>query len=168
MRRRLILMRHAKSSWKSDAIDDHGRPLNKRGRRDAPLIASELNERGWLPELVYSSDSERTRQTLHLMLPQFEPAPAVELSHSLYLGGIHEIREAVVASAPEIATILVLGHNPGWQNAVTWLSGDYEAMTTANAALLETEGESWREVLQDERSWQLVEVIRPKELATDE
>ena len=63
MERRLIVMRHAKSSWKSDAETDHLRPLNKRGRDSAPLVAARLVELGWIPEAVYSSDSLRTRET---------------------------------------------------------------------------------------------------------
>ena len=75
MRRRIIVMRHAKSSWKSGARDDHARPLNKRGRRDAPRIAARLAELGWVPERVISSDSERTRQTWARMEEAFDLPP---------------------------------------------------------------------------------------------
>ena len=51
MVRRLIVMRHAKSSWKDPNLDDHERPLNKRGRRDAPMVADAIFERGWIPDL---------------------------------------------------------------------------------------------------------------------
>ncbi len=77
MQRRIIVMRHAKSSWKSDAPDDHSRPLNRRGRRDAPRVAQELARRGWVPERVFSSDARRTRQTWEIMAPYFENAPQV-------------------------------------------------------------------------------------------
>ena len=164
MRRRLILMRHAKSSWKSDAVDDHGRPLNKRGRRDAPAVAAAIQDAGWTPEIVYSSDSARTRETIELMSDAFAPTPTVTYLHSLYHAGVHEIREAAVETSAEVQTVMMLGHNPGWQHAVGWFSGEFTEMTTANAALLQATGESWREVLHDERSWQLVDVIRPKEL----
>ena len=63
MHRRLIIMRHAKSSWTSGALSDHERPLNARGIRDAPRVGAALVKRGWLPQLVLSSDSERTRET---------------------------------------------------------------------------------------------------------
>ena len=164
MLRRLILMRHAKSSWKSDAVDDHSRPLNKRGRRDAPIMAEVLNERGWTPEVVYSSDSERTRETLELMCTVFVPTPKVVFVPALYHGGIHEIREVAVQTAAEVQTVMVLGHNPGWQSAIPWLSGEHEVMSTANAALLSAEGESWREAMHGERLWHLNDVLRPKEI----
>ena len=55
MARRLIVMRHAKSSWKNPKLRDHQRPLNKRGRRDAPRVARALRKAGWVPDAVLSS-----------------------------------------------------------------------------------------------------------------
>ena len=134
MHRRLILMRHAKSSWNSDAIDDHSRPLNKRGRRDAPVIAEHLSELGWAPEIVYSSDSQRTCETLELMQDAFSPRPTIEFVPSLYHGGIHEIREAAAEAPADVHVVMALGHNPGWQHSVAWFTGEHEVMSTANAA----------------------------------
>jgi phosphohistidine phosphatase len=164
MLRRLIVMRHAKSSWSSDAQGDHGRPLNKRGRRDAPAVAARLCELNWLPEAALSSDSARTRETLTLMLDQFDPRPQAAYLPSLYQGGIHQLREAVAGLSSDIKTVLVLGHNPGWAVAVTWLTGEPVDMTTGNAALLESSGDTWREALHGEGAWELVEIVRPKEL----
>ncbi|MEE3242683.1 MAG: histidine phosphatase family protein, partial [Candidatus Thermoplasmatota archaeon] len=60
---RLILMRHAKSSWKYPDLSDHERPLNKRGRKAAVKVAKELIRLEWIPDKLYSSDSERTKET---------------------------------------------------------------------------------------------------------
>ena len=81
---RVIVMRHAKSSWKTDAPTDHARPLNKRGKRDAPRIARELELRGWVPQLVLSSDSKRTRQTFKRMRKEFEEEVPVEWEPTFY------------------------------------------------------------------------------------
>lgn len=164
MLRRLIVMRHAKSSWKSEAVEDHDRPLNKRGRRDSPVIAGHLQEIGWAPEVVLSSDSARTTETLHCMIDAFQPRPRVDFLRGLYHGGIHELREAAARVSSEVGTVLALGHNPGWEDAVHWLTAQHVELKTANAALLESSGQSWRDVLQGEGSWQLLEVIRPKQL----
>ena len=64
MTRTLILTRHAKSSWDDPFLNDHDRPLNKRGRKSAPVIAGWLRENGWLPDEVLSSTSARTRRNL--------------------------------------------------------------------------------------------------------
>ena len=64
-------MRHAKSDWKDSSLTDHQRPLNKRGKRDAPQMAAKLSELGWQPSRVLTSDSQRTMETLDLMKSSF-------------------------------------------------------------------------------------------------
>ena len=76
MYRRLIVMRHAKSSWKDTHLEDHDRPLNKRGLRDAPRISEELYSRGWIPDLILVSSSRRTMQTLEMMKNRFGDLPS--------------------------------------------------------------------------------------------
>ncbi len=127
-------------------------------------MAARLCELGWLPEVALSSDSERTRETLALMQDCFDPRPQADFLPSLYNGGIHQLREAVAGLPSEVKTVLVLGHNPGWSAAVAWLTGEPVEMTTGNAALLESSGDTWREALHGEGAWELVEVVRPKEL----
>jgi len=161
---RLIVMRHAKSSWDSDAPTDHARPLNKRGRRDAPRIAARLVEIGWTPQQVLSSDAQRTRETFELMSEVFDPAPPVEFLSSLYHAGPRDVVYSAAELAASIEVAMVLGHNPGWQTTVAWLSGEQIVMTTANAALLECHGESWPDALRSRGQWTLQEVLRPKEL----
>ena len=161
---RLIVMRHAKSSWDSNAPDDHSRPLNKRGCRDAPRIAERLAEMGWTPELVLSSDSQRTRETCELMLPKFVTQPEVQFLPSLYHSGPSDVAACLSSVPPQINSLMVLGHNPGWESVVLYLSGKEITMTTANAALLELDTTSWESTFDNEGNWNLVEVLRPKEL----
>ena len=165
--KRLIVLRHAKSSWKSGAPDDHARPLNKRGRRDAPRVAARLAELGWTPERVISSDAKRTRQTWARMEDALGEAAEVVFTRELYMAGVNEVREALAALPDEVATAMVIGHNPGWEEVVAWLCGEETRMTTANAALLVGEGESWEEALGAPGTWELERVVRPKELDDD-
>ena len=75
MVRRLVIMRHAKSSWKDQKLDDHERPLNNRGRRDAPIVADAIFERGWIPDIILVSSSKRTIQTLEGMSHRMGKTP---------------------------------------------------------------------------------------------
>ena len=156
-------MRHAKSSWSSGVEDDHARPLNKRGRRDAPRMAAELVARGWVPDRVLSSTAQRTRETWELLAPSF-PAAEVRFHQALYLAGVGAIQEACQPLGDDVGTVLVLGHNPGWERAASWLSGEDVSMTTANVALLEHADEPWCEALHDANGWTLHALLRPKEL----
>lgn len=165
MHRRLILMRHAKSSWALPGLQDHDRPLNPRGLRDAPRMASALVQRGWAPARVHSSTARRTRETwagMATVLTGLSEA-RVHFHPALYLGTLAKICDAV-AGCPddEPGPVLVLGHNPGWEQAASVLSGVLVQLTTANAILLEGTGPSWREALRG--SWTLVEHLRPKHL----
>ena len=162
MSKRLIIMRHAKSSWTSGAATDHQRPLNKRGRRAAPRIAARLRDLGWIPDLVIASDSERTRETWQRMRAEFPHPIEEQYIAAFYHAGSAAIKNTCTMLNEDISTLLVLGHNPGWEDAVADLTGQWIRMTTANAALLECDIKNWADAM--ETNWVLLEVLRPKEL----
>lgn len=152
MRTRLIIMRHAKSSWPDANLDDHDRPLNKRGRRDAPRIAKELCNRDWIPDRIRVSSSKRTIETLELMEPILFDS-SIDVEPSLYHSNISTLLQAV-EQIEEGKTTMLLSHNPGSEILVHQLSNRLEVMPTAAVALFEKE--------QDD--WSLIDVLRPKEL----
>jgi len=162
MGKRLIVMRHAKSSWTSGAPSDHQRPLNKRGRRAAPLVGARLRDLGWIPDLVIASDSQRTRETWQRMQEAFPHSIEARYSNAFYHGGLSAIVSACSQLKAGVSTLLVLGHNPGWEDAVEALTGRWVRMTTANAALLESETEDWTEAIR--AGWASVDILRPGEL----
>ena len=108
---RLILTRHAKSSWDDPTLADHDRPLNARGIRAAGLIGGWLASRGDVPGEVLCSDAVRTRETWDRIAPHLGGAPAVTLKPALYHAG-PDVMLAVLrhATAP---VVMMLGHNPG-------------------------------------------------------
>jgi phosphohistidine phosphatase SixA len=161
---RLILMRHAKSAHDAPELADKDRPLNERGRQDAPRIALEIVDRGWAPDVALVSDSLRTRETLELMLPALRGLKRIEFLSSFYEGGYSELLSALATLAPEEGVALAVGHNPGWETSLERLTGRRESLTTANAALLEATGRDWGAVTQHEGGWRLCEILRPKEL----
>jgi len=157
-------MRHAKSSWKSGAPTDHERPLNKRGRRDAPKVGAELARLGWVPEQTLSSDSSRTVETFARMKTSlgFEAPPA--FLPDLYHAGIDEVRDALCGVPASVSTVLLLGHNPGWEETLLWLSGHDAPMKTGTAALLSRVAGSWEEAVGARGGWSLSSIIYPREL----
>lgn len=107
----LILMRHAKSSWGDPDADDFDRPLNSRGRKSAPAIATWLAEKGYLPDVVLVSGARRTVETWERMAPilpetaTMQSAPALYLAHPEVILGVLRGQTA--------PTIMIIGHNPG-------------------------------------------------------
>ena len=162
MERRLIAMRHAKSSWSSDAPTDHARPLNARGRRDAPRVAKRLTQLDWTPQYVLSSDSQRTRETCGLMAQCWEEGIEIEFLPTLYHAGASELQDELPRVLDEVETLMVVGHNPGWQEIVYRLCEEPVTMKTAAAALLEADCDAWGDAFRT--PWSLHGVIYPKEL----
>ena len=153
MVRRLIVMRHAKSSWKDPNLDDHERPLNKRGRGDAPMVADAIFDRGWIPDLILVSSSKRTRQTLEGMSHRMGKA-LFEVRSGIYHATVIDLMEEL-EDMLDNGTTMIIGHNPGSEILVNHLSGEWHTMPTATAVLL----------LHSGSSWSVEAVIRPKEIA---
>lgn len=168
MTKTLWIMRHAKSSWKNDSLEDHERPLNKRGRRDAPRMARHLAAMGRIPPMVISSTAERTRQTYALMAKEWrdegEKVPAVEWRDDFYLAGTNTVRQRLRDLDDAHHGVMVLGHNDGWQEMVRFFSGVKVRLTTANVVILMSHDDSWTDAMEQGGEWELQEVLRPKEL----
>ena len=112
--RKLILMRHAKSSWDDPTQDDHARPLNGRGRNSARALGDWLKARGHVPDQVLSSDSARTRETFARLGIICDAAFLPALYHAQ-----PETMHAVLKGA-SAKSVLMLGHNPG----IAWFARD--------------------------------------------
>lgn len=107
----LLLIRHAKSSWANTGQDDHARPLNARGRGDAPRVGTWLAARGHLPDLVLCSDAARTRETLALILPALPRAPQVSFRAALYHAAPQTMLDVLHGVSGDC--VAMIGHNPG-------------------------------------------------------
>lgn len=149
----LLLVRHAKSDWGDASLPDHGRPLNARGRRDAPRMGRWIADRGLAPQEALCSDARRTRETLDLMLPAWPPPPRVTHSRALY----HAAPEAMLAALEEATarTVALVGHNPGLGRLAARLARRppdhprWEDYPTCAVAALAFEAESWSEIGHD-------------------
>jgi len=160
----LLILRHAKSSWDDSSLDDHERPLNVRGERDAPRIGQlARNER--LPvELIISSDALRARLTAQAMADATGYRGQILLDPRLYHASVAEII-AVLRSAVEhdVAAVMIVGHNPGLEDLVARLTGEAEGLPTAALAQIALPIDRWPDLTSSTRGT-LVGVWRPKEL----
>lgn len=161
MKRRLILMRHAKSAWNTGAHGDHERPLNLRGRRDAPHLGQLIAARGLVPAMVISSDATRTRETWDGLLESMPEDLEPRFTDALYLSGLAAIRAEIEAVPDAVPSLLMLGHNPGFSMAAGWLSGQEIELKTAFAAVLEAESATWSETLKL-GYWRLADLLTPQ------
>lgn len=109
--KRLILTRHAKSSWDDPLTPDHDRPLNERGKAAAADLGQWLFSRGYIPDVVLCSDALRTRKTWSGIAPALPGTPVLELKPALYHAG-PDVMLAVLRHAKG-DTAMMIGHNPG-------------------------------------------------------
>lgn len=161
--KRLIVLRHAKSAWDTAAPDDHARPLSKRGKRDAPRIGAELARLGYCPSLVLSSTAKRARDTWKRMKGALPDAEEIR-TRDLYMADLSDVRRVVTELGEAHESVAVVGHNPGWEDLVSELYGRETLMTTANAAVLRSEADSWKQAFASGATWELETLLRPKEL----
>jgi phosphohistidine phosphatase len=121
-RRRLVLLRHAKSSWSDPDLADSERPLAPRGERAARLIAGQLVKRKLQPDRVLCSTAKRTRETWNRIRPVLAHPPEEVLEPELYLAEPPTLLARIRQTPPRVGTLLVIGHNPGLQQFAAMLA----------------------------------------------
>jgi len=138
----LILARHAKSDWADEGLDDHDRPLNDRGRRDAPAMARSVLRRGVRPEALLSSTAVRARSTAEAFAEEFE----VEVSErpELYLAEPDTLLEAARMSGAR--EVMVVAHDPGMSELVSRLAERDVRMVTSAVAIFTWHDGEWSNV----------------------
>ena len=110
----VILVRHAKSSWRDPTLDDRERPLNKRGERDAPEMGARLARRKDRPDLIVSSPAVRALETARIVARKLDyPRKDITVKERLYGAGIVELLDVIRHADESVATLMLFGHNPG-------------------------------------------------------
>jgi phosphohistidine phosphatase len=139
---RLILMRHAKSDWNDASITDHDRPLNARGRRDAPAMARWIIESGFTPELLIHSTARRCVETVELLVQNGLQPDSIVSESQLYLSSPQTLLAAVEAHHSGASSVMLVAHNPGISYLAGMLSGEAIEMPTAAVCVFEAAGDS--------------------------
>jgi len=153
----LYLVRHAKSSWEDPFQDDFDRPLNKRGRNDAPRMGKRLKERDIHPELLLSSPAERALSTCTIIAGKIgHPLQNILTDRSLYHASEEELLSVVHAFNDGNDTVMVFAHNPGLTDFANRLSRELvtDNIPTCGVVGLRFQVQSWKEV-----DWEKGEVL---------
>jgi len=133
----IILVRHAKSSWKDSSLKDFDRPLNKRGKRDAPLMGEKLKERNILPDLILSSPAKRARKTASAIAEVIGyPEKKIRLEDKMYHSGARALLEIVRGQDDGDGTIMLFGHNPDFSDLADMLLNERSGYTIPTTGVL--------------------------------
>ena len=120
--RRLMLLRHAKSDW-PDGVDNHDRPLAKRGRKACPVMGRYMADEGLVPDLAVISTARRARETWRLVRPAFARDIVQHDEPRLYKASAGAIQAVIGETEPGIGALLLVGHNPGLHDLALQLIG---------------------------------------------
>ena len=161
--RTLYLLRHAKSSWKDASLRDIDRPLNKRGREATEVVGERLRAEKLKDPFVICSPAVRTRETSELVFDSAKLKVAEHFDQRIYEASLRDLLE-VISETPESEKVAILiGHNPGCEELLSFLTGESRHVPTC--ALAKITIEDWKNVKSGEGS--LEWFLTPKELADD-
>lgn len=142
----LLLMRHAKSSWKDPDLTDHDRPLKKRGRKDAKRMAKVIEANDLYPNLILSSSAARAVETVEVIVDALGYENEIIYSDALYMGEPSDFIEALKTLDSDIEKVMIVAHNPGLEAYLQIIDGEIEAMPTAALGYLVLSLDDWREI----------------------
>ena len=144
--KRLLILRHAKSSWANSSISDWQRPLNDRGRRDAPRAGQWLRAHSRVPDLIITSDAVRARTTAELVGTAAGYARDIIVEPSLYLARPEDVIALLKEVKEPAATVLIVGHNPGLEDLIAMLSGEPLGLKTTALVDLSMAIDRWSDI----------------------
>jgi len=170
----LLLMRHAKSAWSDPRLDDHDRPLNKRGERAAKTMADHLAHHAPRPDLILCSTAMRTRQTLAAVLDRLgPPRPAISLTSNLYLASKEALLAQLQAMPDDMNVVLLIAHNDGIGELAALLAGTgpsdalarlREKYPTGALTILQPGQTRWSDLAP--QTAKLLDFVRPRDLSS--
>lgn len=144
-------------------MTDHQRPLNKRGQRAASAVGAALTARGYAPEVIWASDSKRTRETSMRLIRAIPGAQRVEYFSEFYHASPFDVKAVAMREGEpsDVQSLMWLGHNPGWAELHAQMTGQFDNYPTGACTVLKRiQPSSW--ISPD--SWQMIDFIRPRDL----
>jgi phosphohistidine phosphatase len=159
----LLILRHAKSSWKNKKVDDHDRPLNKRGRKEAIKMGEHLKKTNILPDTIITSSALRAIETTKYICRYSGYNNLVEVNFSLHRGGIDSYIDSLASVSNDNQKLLIIGHNPDLEELVGILINRTIRIPTCTLVQLKLFIEDWKSIdLHCNFRSELVDVWRPK------
>ncbi|MBT8412109.1 MAG: histidine phosphatase family protein [Octadecabacter sp.] len=166
MTKRLILIRHAKSSWDDPLSDDHARILNARGRASADAVGAWLKAQGYIPDEIHSSDAARTIETTQRLVAALGTTPSVELHARMYHASAPTLLDVLKKAKGN--TVALIAHNPGiafFAETIVARAPDHDRFMdypTCATLICDFPINDWAEAVT--RSGQVVDFVVPRDL----
>ena len=164
--RTLYLLRHAKSSWKDESLLDIERPLAGRGRRACETIGELIRSEQMEFDLLLSSTAVRARETIERVRQQAKLRTELRFDERIYEATPSRLVEVISQIENDRKSVLLIGHNPGFEELLQLLTEEEQRMPTACLTKIRLRISKWSEV--GENQGTLEWIVRPKELKSTE
>jgi phosphohistidine phosphatase len=141
----LTILRHAKSSWSDKGLADHDRPLNRRGEKDAPVMAARINDAGIRPSLIMSSPAIRAWHTARIVAKAISyPLEFLHRENELYLANLDRLLDLFARQDNAFNSVMVVGHNPGLTEFANYLLPEVtDNIPTCGLVALNIDTDNW-------------------------
>ncbi len=159
--KQLFVLRHAKSSWTDSSLSDFERPLNDRGLNAAPFMGELIARKNLLPDIILSSPAKRAVHTATLIKESSGANAEIRYDERIYEASPHTLRQIVAELDDAFGSAMIVGHNPGIEGFIRYVTGKFEPMPTASLAVIEFKKDKWCKI--DADSGKVLNVFRPKD-----
>lgn len=151
--KKLIILRHAKSSWEELDVSDFERPLSKRGLLNAEQMGEFIAAKEGVPDLILASSARRALDTASIIAKQVGyPSDKIQTDRELYLAWVSEILKRVCLISNEVKKCIIVGHNPGFTDLINYLGIRLDNLPTASAACFEFDTNNWEKISRNNAS----------------
>ncbi|MDK9693045.1 MAG: histidine phosphatase family protein [Sulfurimonas sp.] len=144
--KKLYIIRHAKSSWKDEALNDFDRPLNKRGKQNAPFMGKRVKERGITPDIIVSSPAMRAKTTAKMIAKEVNYSKDILFNQDIYESSPSRLHEILTNIDNNCGILFLVGHNP----SLNMLAGYYvdfsQNIPTCGVVEIEFDCDKWADI----------------------
>lgn len=144
--KKLFIIRHAKSDWTDDTIDDFDRPLNKRGLKNTPFMAKLLKNKNIMPDLILSSPANRAHLTAHIIAREIGYDKNISSNITIYEAESKTLKKNINNITDEKNIVFLVGHNPGLSDLANILCDLDEDIPTCAVVEISFDTNSWKNI----------------------
>lgn len=144
--KKLYIIRHAKSSWKDETLNDFERPLSKRGKSNAPMMGARLKKKGVMPDIIISSPAKRAKSTAEIIAKEIGYKKKVLFDENIYESSVEELRKILTALDDKNSTAFLFGHNPELNMLVDYYVKFYENIPTCGVVEIAFACDKWTDI----------------------
>jgi len=164
--KRLYIIRHAKSSWKDLNLNDYSRPLNKRGKKDAPFMGKILNKNGVFPDIIISSPALRAKTTAQSIAKEIRFTKPLVYDEQIYEADLNTLLQLLLKLKKKDNTVFIIGHNPGLNTLADYFVEFNENIPTCGVVELEFDCKKWDNI--SSKNAKLISFDYPKKHTSQE